>query len=207
MTTENSQTPPMSERELRDAMVQCLIDIGDLRTTRAVDAFQTIPRHLAAPGADMAEAYDAESALITKTDATGVDISSVSAPRIQAIQIEQADIQPGMNVLEIGSGGVNAAYIAEMVGGQGRVVTVDIDPEVTARARHFLKITGHRNVTVITSDGGSGALDFSPFDRIVVTVQAADIPSSWVHQLKEGGRLVVPLRMRGMTRTVAGSSP
>ncbi|MGW5434623.1 methyltransferase, FxLD system [Streptomyces sp. NPDC004059] len=203
MTTENPQTPPVSEQELRDAMVQCLIDIGDLRTPRAVAAFRTIPRHLAAPGTDMAKAYDAESALITKTDATGVDISSVSAPRIQAIQIEQADIQPGMNVLEIGSGGVNAAYLAEMVGDQGRVVTVDIDPDVTARARDFLKTTGHRNVTVITGDGGSGALDFSPFDRIVVTVQAADIPSPWVHQLKEGGRLVVPLRMRGMTRTVA----
>ncbi|WTW23415.1 hypothetical protein OHU89_51070 [Streptomyces sp. NBC_00019] len=46
-------------------------------------------------------------------------------------------------------------------------------------------------------------IDFQPFDRIVVTVQAADIPSSWVHQLAQGGRLIVPLRMRGMTRTIA----
>ncbi|WP_221334030.1 methyltransferase, FxLD system [Streptomyces sp. EAS-AB2608] len=203
MTTENFQTPHVSEQELRDAMVQCLIDMGTLRTSRAVAAFRTVPRHLAAPGTDMAKAYDVESALITKTDPTGVGISSVSAPRIQAMQIEQADIQLGMNVLEIGSGGVNAAYLAEMVGDQGRVVTVDIDPDVTARARDFLKTTGHRNVTVITGDGGSGALDYSPFDRIIVTVQAADIPSSWVHQLSEGGRLVVPLRMRGMTRSVA----
>ncbi|MFI2764300.1 methyltransferase, FxLD system [Streptomyces echinatus] len=202
-TTENPENSHVSEQELRDAMVQCLIDMGALRTSRAVAAFRTIPRHLAAPGTDMAKAYDVESALITKTDPTGVDISSVSAPRIQALQIEQADIQHGMTVLEIGSGGVNAAYLGEMVGDRGRVVTVDIDPDVTARARDFLKTTGHRNVTVITGDGGSGALDFSPFDRIVVTVQAADIPSSWVHQLTEGGRLVVPLRMRGMTRSVA----
>ncbi|MER7497025.1 methyltransferase, FxLD system [Streptomyces pharetrae] len=203
MTTENPQSPPASEQELRDAMVQCLIDLGALRTSRAVAAFRTVPRHLATPGADMAKAYDVESALITKTDPSGVDISSVSAPRIQAIQIEQADIQPGMNVLEIGSGGVNAAYLAEMVGDQGRVVTVDIDPDVTAGARGFLETTGHRNVTVITGDGGNGALDFSPFDRILVTVQAADVPSAWVHQLTVGGRLVVPLRMRGMTRSVA----
>lgn len=203
MTTENPPTPPVSEQELRDAMVQCLIDMGVLRSSRVVAAFRTVPRHLAVPGVEMAKAYDVESAHITKTDEAGVDISSVSAPRIQAMQIEQADIQPGMNVLEIGSGGVNAAYLAELVGNQGRVVTVDIDLDVTARARDFLKTTGHRNVTVITGDGGSGALDFSPLDRIIVTVQAADIPSSWVHQLAEGGRLVVPLRMRGMTRSVA----
>lgn len=203
MMTENPQSPPASEQELRDAMVQCLIDLGALRTSRAVAALRTVPRHLATPGTDMAKAYDIESALITKTDPAGVDISSVSAPRIQAIQIEQADIQPGMNVLEIGSGGVNAAYLAEMVGDQGRVVTMDIDPDVIARARDFLKTTGHRNVTVITGDGGSGCLDFSPFDRIIVTVQTADVPSAWVHRLTEGGRLVIPLRLRGMNRTIA----
>ena len=63
-------------------------------------------------------------------------------------------------------------------------------------------MTGYdRIVTVITADGEHGVPGHAPYDRIVVTVQAADIPPAWVHQLKEGGRLVVPLRMRGMTRT------
>ncbi|MEV7394074.1 methyltransferase, FxLD system [Streptomyces sp. NPDC091215] len=201
--TDNPHTPPVSEQELRNQMVRHLIETGAVRSPRVVAAFRTVPRHLAAPEVEMDKAYNTESALITKTDETGVDISSVSAPRIQAMQIEQADIQPGMNVLEIGSGGVNAAYLAEMVGGHGHVVTVDIAPDVTQRAKGFLKETGYRNVTIITADGGSGAIDFQPFDRIIVTVQAADIPSSWLHQLTTGGRLVVPLRMRGMTRTVA----
>ena len=56
---------------------------------------------------------------------------------------------------------------------------------------------------VLTADAENGAADHGPFDRIVVTVQAADIPPAWIGQLKDGGRLVVPLRMRGMTRTVA----
>ncbi|MFD5537809.1 methyltransferase, FxLD system [Streptomyces sp. NPDC127079] len=201
--TDTPQTPPVSEQELRNQMVRHLIETGAVRSPQVVAAFRAVPRHLAAPEVEMEKAYNAESALITKTDETGVDISSVSAPRIQAMQIEQADIQPGMNVLEIGSGGVNAAYLAELVGEHGHVVTVDIDPEVTQRAVGFLKETGYRNVTIITADGGSGAIDFQPFDRIIVTVQAADIPSSWLHQLTTGGRLVVPLRMRGLTRTVA----
>ncbi|MDX3867648.1 methyltransferase, FxLD system [Streptomyces europaeiscabiei] len=195
---------PASEQQLRDAMVERLIELGAVRSARVVAAFRSVPRHLATPEVDTAKTYEAEFAAITKTDPTGVHISSVSAPRIQAMQIEQADIQPGMSVLEIGSGGVNAAYLAEMVGERGHVVTMDIDHDVTRRAEDFLKATGYdRIVTVITADGEHGVPGHAPYDRIVVTVQAADIPPAWVHQLKEGGRLVVPLRMRGMTRTVA----
>ncbi|MFF5363721.1 methyltransferase, FxLD system [Streptomyces scabiei] len=189
---------------MRDALVERLIELGAARSARVVAAFRSVPRHLATPEVDAAKTYEAEFAAITKTDPTGVNISSVSAPRIQAMQIEQADIQPGMSVLEIGSGGVNAAYLAEMLGERGHVVTMDIDHDVTQRAEDFLKTTGHdRIVTVITADGEHGVPGHAPYDRIVVTVQAADIPPAWVHQLKEGGRLVVPLRVRGMTRTVA----
>jgi protein-L-isoaspartate(D-aspartate) O-methyltransferase len=108
-----------------------------------------------------------------------------------------------MTVLEVGSGGPNAAYLAEMVGAEGHVVTMDIDPDVTARATGCLRAAGYGNVTVLTADAENGAPDHGPFDRIILTVQAADIPPAWSGQLKDGGRLVVPLRMRGMTRTVA----
>lgn len=203
MTNDDHKNAPATEQDLRDDMVRELIEKGALRSPRVVAAFRKVPRHLVASGVEMAKCYSVEEPLITKTDSSGVHISSVSAPRIQAIQIEQADIQPGMNVLEIGSGGVNAAYLAELVGERGNVVTVDIDPEVAQRAKVFIKDTGYRNVTIICDDGGNGAIDHQPFDRIVVTVQAADIPTSWLHQLTTEGRLVVPLRMRGMTRTIA----
>ncbi|MFF7156959.1 methyltransferase, FxLD system [Streptomyces sp. NPDC008139] len=201
--TTNIDRPTEAEQQLRDALVQQLIELGAARSPRVADAFRTVRRHLATPEADMARTYQAEVATVTKTDEHGVDVSSVSAPRIQAMQIEQADIDPGMTVLEIGSGGPNAAYLAEMVGENGRVVTMDIDSEVTDRATDFLKATGYRNVTVVTADAERGAPDHAPFDRIVATVQATDVPPAWIEQLREGGRLVVPLRMRGMTRTVA----
>ena len=203
MTTITDAQEAPTEQQLRDALAERLIEIGAARSPRVVTAFRTVRRHLATPEADMASTYGAEVATITKTDEHGVDISSVSAPRVQAMQLEQGDIAPGMSVLEIGSGGPNAANLSEVVGEDGRVVTVDIDPEVTNRATAFLKATGYRNVTVLTADAEHGAPDHAPFDRIIVTVQAADIPPAWIAQLKDGGRLVVPLRMRGLTRTVA----
>ena len=69
-----------------------------------------------------------------KWDEHGVPISTVSAPELQAFMLEQADLRPGMNALEIGSGGANAAMMAWLVGSEGTVTTVDIDPDVTDRA-------------------------------------------------------------------------
>ncbi|NBE51184.1 methyltransferase, FxLD system [Streptomyces boluensis] len=203
MTNESTREQGRTEQQLRDDLAQKLIEFGAARSPGVVTAFRNVRRHLATPEVDMARTYDAEFAAITKTDEHGVDISSVSAPRVQAMQMEQADLAPGMTVLEIGSGGPNAANLAEVVGENGHVVTVDIDPEVTDRATRFLKATGYQNVTVLTADAEHGAPEHAPFDRIIVTVQAADIPPEWTAQLKDGGRLVVPLRMRGLTRTVA----
>ncbi|MDT0307340.1 methyltransferase, FxLD system [Streptomyces sp. DSM 44917] len=203
MTTDDVK-PAVPAQQLRDEMVRQLVDMEALRDSRAVAAFQKVPRHLATPEQDVATTYRVEHAVITKTDADGVQLSSVSAPRIQAMQIEQGDIRPGMRVLEIGSGGVNAAYLAEIVGKNGLVVTADIDPEVTGRAEKFLHETGYEGrVRVVTGDGEAGVPEYAPYDRVIVTVQAADVPPAWRDQLVEGGRLVVPLRMRGMTRTVA----
>lgn len=74
---------------------------------------RTVPRHLFAPEADLEKAYNAFNSVVTKRNQHGVAISSVSAPQIQAMMLEQAEISEGMNVLEIGSGGYNAALIAE----------------------------------------------------------------------------------------------
>ncbi|XUL89039.1 methyltransferase, FxLD system [Streptomyces galilaeus] len=203
MTTHHEEVPAAAQ-QLRDVMVRELIEVDAARSPHVVAAFRKVPRHLATPELDPATAYQAEFAAITKTDADGVAISSVSAARIQAMQIEQADLRSGLRVLEIGSGGVNAAYLAEIVGPEGLVVTMDIDHDVTARAEKFLTETGYdQQVRVVTADGEYGMADHAPYDRILVTVQAADIPPAWTEQLVDGGRIVVPLRMRGMTRTVA----
>lgn len=141
--------------------------------------------------------------MITKTDEHGVQLSSVSAPQIQAMMLEQAQVKPGMRVLEIGSGGLNAAYLAELVGENGEVVTVDIDPVVTDRARRLLNEHGYDRVHVVTADAAEPIPDLGEVNVVMVTAGAWDIAPAWTSQLKLGGRLVVPLRMRGLTRSVA----
>ncbi|HEY0453963.1 methyltransferase, FxLD system [Actinophytocola sp.] len=185
----------------REAMIARLM-AGSPIHPDIVDAFRAVPRHLFSPGTPLEHVYG-EQAVVTKRDQHGVAISAITEPRVQALMLAQAELRPGMRVLEIGSGGVNAALVAELVGERGEVTSVDIDREVVHRARTCLAYTGYAQVNVVHADAEQGVAARAPYDRVLVTAEAADIPPAWVDQLAEGGRLVVPLRMRGLTRSVA----
>lgn len=187
--------------ELRNKAVDQLKEDGTIVSPRVEAAMRQVPRHLAVPEASLDEAYGTYNAVITQEDGHGNHTSSVSAPQIQAMQLEQAGIRPGDNVLEIGTNGPNAAYLAELVGPTGQVTTVDIDPAPAERARRFLAETGYTNVNVVVADAEDGVAKSAPYDAIVVTFGAWDIPPAWTDQLKDDGRLVVPLRINGLTRT------
>jgi protein-L-isoaspartate(D-aspartate) O-methyltransferase len=187
---------------LRDRLADLLVFDGAIESAAVEAAFRAVPRHLFAPGATLEEAY-APDRVVTKRDGSGVTISSVSAPQIQAQMLEQAALGTGMRVLEIGSGGYNAALIAEIVGPAGEVTTVDIDPEVAERARRCLRDAGYERVEVLVADGEDGCGQRAPFDQIVVTAGAWDIPPAWADQLAGDGIIIVPLRMRGLTRSLA----
>lgn len=187
---------------LRNEVVDELTDKGWISTPEVEDVMRRVPRHAFAPGASLEEAYNAYSPVVTKKDEYGVSISSVSAPQVQAIMLEQAAVKPGMNVLEVGSGGLNAAYLAELVGESGTVTTIDIDAEVTERATHLLVENGYPQVNVVLADAAEDFPGHGPYDRIIVTAGAWDILPAWRKELVDGGRVVVPLRMRGLTRTI-----
>ncbi|MFG6197795.1 methyltransferase, FxLD system [Nonomuraea sp. JJY05] len=188
--------------ELREALVAELVAGGHIKTAAVEAAFRAVPRHMFAPDATLEKAY-ALDIVEVKQDEHGVLTSTMSAPQIQALQLEQAQIQPGMRVLEIGSGGYNAALISEIVGPEGQVTTMDIDPDVTSRARQFLDSAGYSQVRVVTADAEHGCEDHAPYDGILVTVGAWDVPPAWRKQLAKGGKLIVPLRMKGVTRSLA----
>ncbi len=188
---------------LRETMIGKLHEMGAIRSDRVAEVFRAVPRHLFTPGAPLEEVYTPTAAVHVKWDEHGVPISTVSAPELQAFMLEQADNRPGMNALEIGSGGVNAAMMGWLVGSEGTVTTVDIDPDVTDRASSLLDAAGYSQVNVVLADAENGVPEHAPYDRIIVTVSAWDIPPVWVEQLAPGGRIVVPLRMRGLTRSLA----
>ncbi|MGK4581749.1 methyltransferase, FxLD system [Kitasatospora sp. HPMI-4] len=201
-TVETDVTSTDTPEQLRSAMTEKLLAEGKITSAGVEHAFRTVPREVFVPEAPAKQAYDVDDVVITKRNEHGVAISSVSAPRIQAFMLEQADLQPGHHVLEIGSSGTNAAMIAEIVGDKGEVTTLDIDQDVTDRATRGLAATGYDRVNVALGDGEQGCAEHAPFDRILVTVGAWDIPPAWVNQLTEHGTITVPLRMRGVSRSI-----
>ncbi|MGW7295360.1 methyltransferase, FxLD system [Streptomyces xiamenensis] len=194
---------PDSGTALRASVIDELIAQDWITSERVAAVMRAVPRHWFTPEAPLSEAYHPYNAVVTKRDEDGIAVSSVSAPQIQAIMLEQAGVEEGMRVLEVGSGGLNAAYLAELVGESGEVTTVDIDPDVTQRAEKLLAENGYGRVRVILADAERGVPQDAPYDRILVTVGAWDIPPAWVEQLTPTGRLVVPLRVQGLTRSIA----
>lgn len=200
--TANTAIPSEAD-ELRAALLRTLTDEDAIKSVSVGAAIATVPRHLFAPGESLEAAYAPHSTVKVKHDEHGRNLSVMSAAHLQAVMLEQAEIEPGMRVLEVGSGGYNAALIQELVGKTGHVTTMDIDVDVTTRARACLDAAGYERVSVVLADANDGVPDDAPFDRIIVTAGAWDIPPAWIDQLAEDGRLVVPLRLRGLTRSIA----
>ncbi len=185
-------------------MVAGIKDAGYPLSRDVEQALLAVERHAFVPGASLAEAY-AAAIVVTKRGPGGEVLSCLSAPSIVALQLQQLDVRPGHRVLEIGAGtGYNAALLGHLVGPGGHVTTIDVDADIVDDARRRLAAAEVGNVEVVLGDGALGYPDGVQFDRIVATVGAWDIPQSWLSQLAPGGRLVVPLRIRGsITRSIA----
>jgi protein-L-isoaspartate(D-aspartate) O-methyltransferase len=202
----------------RARMVGELRRHGTLTSAEVADAFLAVPRHVFLPEIGAADAY-ADQAFVIKTDPGGRPLSSSSQPTMMAIMLDQLGISPGERVLEVGTGtGYNAALMARLTGERGLVVTVDIDPGLVARARANLAVAAGglasgpgpgpaagppADVILICGDGGFGAPDYAPYDKIIVTAGAWDLAPQWLGQLGPGGRIVVPLSVRGSQLSVA----
>ncbi|NBE94758.1 MULTISPECIES: methyltransferase, FxLD system [unclassified Nonomuraea] len=166
-------------------------------------AMRAVPRHLFVPGVGPEVAYRDEP-IVTKHDEHGTPISSSSQPAIMAAMLDQLDVRPGHRVLEIGAGtGYNAALLARLAGPGGRVVSVDIDPDIAARASSHLSAAGASEVEVVCADGALGHPPLAPYDRVIATVGVWDLAPAWLEQLAPAGRLVVPLDLRGVQASVA----
>ncbi|MGW0937768.1 methyltransferase, FxLD system [Streptomyces sp. NPDC002666] len=194
---ETTVTPVNDPNQLREALAQRLVDSGHLRSQAAIEAFRTTDRHAFLPGVDLERAYK-EDAVPIKHDEHGEMISCISAPSVVATQLEQLGARPGHKVLEAGAAtGYNAALLGQIVSPGGQVWTLDVDEDLIAGANKNLAAAGVQNATAVMADGAAGLPEHAPYDRIQFTVGAGDVPVKILDQLALGGRLVLPMRIRG----------
>jgi protein-L-isoaspartate(D-aspartate) O-methyltransferase len=129
----------------------------------------------------------------------GTPVLQTTSPELMARMLCGLAVEPGMRVLEIGSGsGYNAALLREIVGTSGSIVTVEVDPTVAAAARERWAAIGCAGVTSVVGDGWDGHAPTAPSDRIIATCKPPRLPEPWIAQLSDGGILAVPLDLRGI---------
>lgn len=144
-------------------------------------------------GTALSDVY-ADGPILLKRDRRGSIISTISQPTMIAAMLEQLDVHDGDRVLEIGTAsGYNAALLAHLTGPGGLVVSVELEADLAASATRALKKGGVENAVVVCADGRAGWERAAPYDRIVVTAAADRVAPAWEQQLREGGRLVVPI--------------
>ena len=168
----------------RHQFVERHIEARGVRDPRVLEAMRKVPRELFVPKELKAEAYE-DSPLPIGSGQT------ISQPYIVAFMIEALALQGGEKVLEIGAGsGYAAAVLAEIA---GDVFTIERVRELALGAASNLKKAGREGVHVRHADGTEGWAEEAPFDAILVSAGAPDVPHSLMHQLKIGGRMVVPV--------------
>jgi protein-L-isoaspartate(D-aspartate) O-methyltransferase len=182
------------------AMVRDQIEARGVRDPRVLDAFRNVPRHRFVPDELRERAYDDGPLPIGRGQ-------TISQPYVVASMTEQLALAPGDRVLEIGTGsGYQAAILARLV---ARVFTIEIVPELAARAKATLAAEGFANVEVFTGDGYLGLPAHAPFDAILLTAAPKEVPEPLIDQLAVGGRLVAPVggfdqELRLLVRTERG---
>ena len=155
-----------------------------IRDTRVLRALELVPRERFVGAAQQDLAF-ADQALPIDCGQT------ISQPYVVAAMTEALDLKPGHKVLEIGTGsGYQAAILAHLA---KSVVSIERYRTLAEEARARLAALGLANVTVLVGDGSEGARDYGPFDRIIVTAAAADVPEALLEQLTPGGILLAPI--------------
>jgi protein-L-isoaspartate(D-aspartate) O-methyltransferase len=170
--------------KLRKEMVREQIEYRGINDSATLKAMGTVKRHLFVPGQSVSSAYDDGPVPIGYGQ-------TISQPYIVAYMTELIHPKPWQKVLEIGTGsGYQSAVLSEIT---DSVFTVEIIPELGNAASERLRNLGYHNVIVKIDDGFFGWEEHSPFDAIIVTAASEYIPPPLLDQLKDGGRMVIPI--------------
>ncbi len=191
--SQSRESPPSPDptEPARLRMVRVHLKGRGIKDPRVLKAMGEIPRHLFVPADQRDRAYE-DCALPIGMGQT------ISAPSVVAYMTEQIRPQPTDRVLEIGTGsGYQAAVVSRLV---KEVYTIEILEPLAKKAEETLKQLGYHNVWVRVGDGFLGWTEKAPFDAIIVTCSAPRIPEPLFEQLKEAGRMIIPLGSKYLQR-------
>lgn len=168
---------------MRNKLADVLIAKG-IVDTKVLDAIRTVPRHLFMDSSFEGHAYQ-DKAFPIAADQT------ISQPYTVAFQTGLLEVETGHKVLEIGTGsGYQTAILMQL---KAKVYTIERQLELFKKTNLFFKKMGYRPKKVIFGDGYKGLPEVAPFDSIIVTAGAPEVPKALMSQLKIGGRLVIPV--------------
>ncbi len=169
---------------LREEMVVTQLEERDITDPKVLQAMRTVPRHRFVDRSLWPQAYDDRPLPIGQGQ-------TISQPYMVALMTQYLGLSRDERVLEIGTGsGYQAAIVAEIV---REVFTIERNPELSQKAQSLLEELGYRNIRFKIGDGTLGWDQFSPYDRILVTAGAPDIPTSLLEQLSDPGKMVIPV--------------
>jgi protein-L-isoaspartate(D-aspartate) O-methyltransferase len=165
-------------------MIETQLRQRGIRDERVLAAMARVPRHEFVPEPYHFQAYDDNPLPIGEGQ-------TISQPYIVALMLEVLDLSPQQTVLEIGTGsGYQTALLAEL---SQHVYSIERHASLAHAAQSTLQRLGYTNTTIEIGDGSAGMPAYAPFDRIVVAAAAPELPPALFDQLKEGGRLILPV--------------
>ena len=169
---------------LRQRMVESQLRARGIRDERVLAAMSRVPRHEFAPEHYRDQAYDDHPLPIGEGQ-------TISQPYIVAIMLEALALSPADRVLEIGTGsGYVTALVAELA---AQAFSVERHTALAAGARELLVRMGYTNVRIIVGDGSQGLAEYAPYDAIIVSAGARELPPALVAQLADAGRMIIPV--------------
>ncbi|MDD5669662.1 MAG: protein-L-isoaspartate(D-aspartate) O-methyltransferase [Candidatus Omnitrophica bacterium] len=174
----------MNYSELRKEMVETQLIPRGISDKRVLEAFLNVPRHAFVPDKEKENAYNDFPLPIGNAQ-------TISQPYIVALMTESLGLSGTEKVLEIGTGsGYQTAILAEIV---KEVYSIERIPALAEKAERLLKELGYLNIHIISTDGTLGWEEKAPFDRIIITAASSQIPEPLIKQLKDNGKLILPL--------------
>jgi len=169
---------------LRQRMIDAQLRARGVADERVLNAMARVPRHEFAPEPYRGEAYEDHPLPIAEGQ-------TISQPYIVALMLEALALSPGDRVLEVGTGsGYVTALLAELA---AQVISVERHAALADPARELIARMGYTNVRIIVGDGALGYPECAPYDAIIVSAAAPDVPPTLLAQLAEGGRMIIPI--------------